>query len=723
MSPLLRALLVVLTAAATCAAQDRSARTSFHLFFGHGGHVTLAAPPLPQPGDGLTVECWFKTEVRPKRAVALVEVWPEQSKDTDGGLFSLQLQPNRQLTFTLRGAGGETGSVAATGKWLDGGWHRVTVTWDGATLAAYVDGEPRAQKACADLGELATTAHPLVVGPRPGNSKRRPPRLHGCVGGVQLWRRGQDAAEVAAAFPVKPGDDGLLWHHPLRSAQPAAELEDFDDDTPNPTLSPVLARAGWVRTRPWPGAAPARPADAPPEAPSDVYCYDLADVVDARGRHVLVQDAARGRVGVLWQGRDSDAVHVTWVDADLRTETTRELAAAEGAQLAGGTSDDEGNLYYLTVQRSPADRAEGFEVEAVLHRARHDGSEQVAQPLDVSQQGLNIYRFHDGPLRSASVRFHKGLLGVILPRQMHMSGDGLRHQGAIALTYRAKELSLVRNHGQTSGHSMANYLTVNQRGQFVGVDLGDNYPRGVHLHVFDRASRTSRLVYTFKTAHARSARNGSPVYDEISGDGKTFYKWSNDNAVYTELGGVHESARGYTVVFATDRGADGRVLDNSRAFGGCPDARDLALVHVVKDLGRAPGGSEVSNKLMASLPRKPQVETGGYFDFGGGWRKQRVVGVTWLTDYAEREAVHAPQLVPLPDGDLMILWERQGVPGGVRGMVVEPDGEVVTPEFALPFMTAFNRQDRVLTTETRSYLLAGDLGGYALRLYYLEHER
>ena len=56
-------------------------------------------------------------------------------------------------------------------------------------------------------------------------------------------------------------------------------------------------------------------------------------------------------------------------------------------------------------------------------------------------------------------------------------------------------------------------------------------------------------------------------------------------------------------------------------------------------------------------------------------------------------------------------------------MVVEPDGEVVTPEFALPFMTAFNRQDRVLTTETRSYLLAGDLGGYALRLYYLEHER
>ncbi len=585
--PLHLRLLLCVSAAAAASAQTPSARTAFHLFFGNGGHVTLAQPPLPTADDALTVECWFKTEVRPKRATSLVEVWPTRNKDEDGGLFTLQLQPNRQLTFALRGASGVTASVAATGKWLDGRWHRVTATWDGAALCAYVDGALRATKAVDGMGGLATTSHPLVVGPRDGTSKRRPARLYGCIGGAQLWRRCQEAAEVAAAFPVRAGDDGLLWHHPLRSPEPAAKLDDFDDDTPDPTLNPTLARAGWVRTRPWPGAAPAPAADAPPDAPFDVFCYDLADVVDARGRHLLVGDRERDRVGVLWQSGETDAIHVTWVDAALQAPTTHTLTSTAGVQLAGGTSDDLGNVYYLTVQRAPADRAEGFEVAATLHRARHDGEDAAAQPLDVSAKGLNIYRFHEGPLRSASVRFHKGNLGVILPRQMHMSGDGLRHQGAIALTFRAKDLTLLRNHGQTSGHSMANSLSVNQRGQFLGVDLGDNYPRGVHLHTFDRSSRTSRLVYTFKTAHARSARNGAPVYDEISGDGRTFYKWSNDNAVYTELGGVFEGPRGYTVVFATDRAADGRVLDNSRAFGGCPDARDLAVVHVVKDLARA----------------------------------------------------------------------------------------------------------------------------------------
>ena len=77
-------------------------------------------------------------------------------------------------------------------------------------------------------------------------------------------------------------------------------------------------------------------------------------------------------------------------------------------------------------------------------------------------------------------------------------------------------------------------------------------------------------MFTFKTAHATRPKNGSPVYDEISTEGKTFYKWSNDNGVYTELGGLLEGKQSYTIVFATDQAPDGRVLDNSRAFRGLP---------------------------------------------------------------------------------------------------------------------------------------------------------
>lgn len=708
---------------AAAAAQQPSVRPGFHLFFGNGGHLTLEAPPLPAPTEPFTLECWIKSDARPKRPLQLVSAWPTEKKDEDGGLFQLRLLQSRQLSLTIRSAAGASVSVTTKGKWLDGDWHRLTATWDGSALKAYRDGEVRAEAAAADFGPLATTSHPLVVGPRQQPKASRPLTFDGCIGGVQLWRRCQTEAEVAAAFPVDADDDGLLWHHPLRVPHPADKLEDFDDATPDATLSPVLARAGWVRTRSWLEASTTeRDADALPHAPFDLYAYDLAPTVQGVGRRVLVEDPGRQRVGVLWQREDTDAISVTWVDESLRREVTHQLSATAGVQLAGGTSDQEGNLYYLTVQRAPRDRPEGFEVRAALHRARSDGSGAIEQELDVSPRGVNIYNFHAGALRSASMRVSKGLLGVVLPRQMHMSGDGLRHQGAIALAFRAKDLTLVRHHGQTSGHSMANSLTVNKKGQFLAVDLGDNYPRGVHLHTFDKASRQSRLVFTFKTAHATGARNGSPVYDEISGGGKTFYKWSNDNAVYTELGGVHEGKRGYTVVFATDRSPEGRVLDNSRAFRGCTDPRDLALVHVVKNFGRAPGGSEISDALMVSLPRKPAVETGGYFDFGGGWRKQRVVGVTWLTDYREREAAHAPLLLPRPDGDLLLLWEKQGVPGGLRGMVVEPDGAVVTPEFALPMQTKLNRQDRVLTTEARTYFLGAELGGLDLRLYHIDNQ-
>ena len=73
-------------------------------------------------------------------------------------------------------------------------------------------------------------------------------------------------------------------------------------------------------------------------------------------------------------------------------------------------------------------------------------------------------------------------------------------------------------------------------------DLGDNYPRGIHLHRFPltnaqgRESIKHRVVYGFKTKHGTSARSPAgktyDEYTEISGGGNTFYKWSNDNNVY-----------------------------------------------------------------------------------------------------------------------------------------------------------------------------------------------
>ena len=67
-------LLASLTAAA--ASQD-----GFHLYFGHGGNVTIAQPKLPAPDQGLTVACWFRGAKRLRTSVSLLAITPEHKKD------------------------------------------------------------------------------------------------------------------------------------------------------------------------------------------------------------------------------------------------------------------------------------------------------------------------------------------------------------------------------------------------------------------------------------------------------------------------------------------------------------------------------------------------------------------------------------------------------------------------------------------------------------------
>jgi len=699
-------LLTLVTLATALVCQE-----DYHLYFGHGGNVVVDQPSKPAPEDGLTVACWFRSAARLRRPVNLVKIWPDQAKDEDKGLFSVSMSASNSLVFALRNAEGKQVSLSGLGKWLDGEWHHAVVTWDGLRMATYVDGKQLSQGEHEGFAPLAKSDQPLVIGPVTPARSRKPILFDGCLGRVQLWHRALAAEEIGSAGSEVHAD-GLLAHYPLRSREPFGEVGGEDRSQASGRLSEELARAGWVRTHSW-----LQEVDGPG---LDFYCYDLADVVTGTGRRILVEHKKLKRVGVLWQDSLTWAIAITWIDPELRSHETHALTQVVGMRLAGGTADDAGNVYYLAIEDAPRNRAESFEVRAILHKAKADGTDAIDKALDVSKQGVNIYDFSKDALRSVNMRYSKNSLGVILPRRMHMSGDGLKHQGAIALTFAVKDLKLTRNHGQTSGHSMANFLTVNKKGEFVALDLGDNYPRGVHLHAFAKGKRTSRLVYTFKTAHATRPKGDVPVYDEISGDGKTFYKWSNDNAVYTELGGLVEGKKDYFIVFATDQGLDGRVLDNSRAFRGCTDPRNLALVRVVKDFGRASGGSEISNSLMASLPRKAKAETGGYFDFSGRWHKQRVVGVTWLTNYADGEKAHAPQLLQRVNGNVLVIWEKTGDVLGLRAMELKPDGKVAVPEFVLPFSTKLNRQDRVLKIGNRTYMLAGDRGGALQRLFFVK---
>lgn len=181
-------------------------------------------------------------------------------------------------------------------------------------------------------------------------------------------------------------------------------------------------------------------------------------------------------------------------------------------------------------------------------RGEVDRKNITLRALDTTKNGLNITTFGD---RNAAALVCNGPhLGLIIRRTMHRSPDGLNHQGAISLV----------------------------------LDSGSH------------AIKPGRAGKTF------------PRYDEISAHGDTRYKWSNDNATYTELAGAVPVKSGIAVIFAGERCRGGRTMDNSRALDRHLDPRNLAVILVRDDFEKLPRprGSMAPEgiALSAGMPEK-----------------------------------------------------------------------------------------------------------------------
>jgi hypothetical protein len=682
-----------------------------------GGRVEIPKLPLPADAKGLTVEFRFKALSSVRNPVTLVSRWSSERNDPDPGAFSVGLRPPNQIAFSLRNAKGIVKTVSSRGSWRDGRWHHVACVWDGGTATVLYDGTPGTSKPFEDFGALAPSERPLVVGPPPAGKNRRPVAFDGFITDVAVWSAARDAGAVAGSLakPLAGSEPGLAACFPLREQAPHPTVRGRSPAGLEGRLVGALERTGWCATPMWHEPEPDRPTlhlfgydlSVPARPDGDAAAAGIRDAA----RMILVGHERAREPGVLWQAKGSNRVFITWVDAALAGHRTIPLKGMDGGLLAAGTADAQGRLYYLLIQQAARNRPESDALQAVMHMAKPDGKAVREIPLDVSKDAFNIYAY--GGRWGGSMACGRGLVGLILPRTMHMSGDGLRHQAAVAATF-APDLSGVKRLGHTSSHSFGNVLTANARGELIGIDLGDNYPRGVHLHKIRAAGMASRVVFTYKTAHGRSARGGSPVYREISRDGRTFYKWSNDNATYTELGGVVEGRASYTVIFATDRSPAGKVLDNSR-IGIRDDPRDLAMLRVSTHFEKAPGGDAVSDSVMAGLPPGSTSETGGFYDFGGTWRNQRITGVIWLTNHKSGEAAHAPQPAKRRDGSVLIVWEKTGGDGGpsLVAMAVHETGKVVMEPVRLGLDLRLNRETLPIRLGNRIFLLARNRSGAA----------
>lgn len=427
-------------------------------------------------------------------------------------------------------------------------------------------------------------------------------------------------------------------------------------------------------------------------------------------RHYFPVELADGTLGIVWQDTATAQVQVTTLDPTYTQRRTTVIDNPRRDRLAAATSDG-GRRVFLCLIEDGNGAADDTARAARIVRADLGTGERAEGALDTSRAGLDVVTFEDG---IGAMAYAGGKLGLTFGRFMHRSSDGLNHQGGIAAVIDAETLTMDHNLGQTSGHSFENVL-VAADDAFHLIDLGDNYPRGVHLHRCRGADRASRVVFTFKTQHGTTAVSPAgatyPEYREASTADQTLYQWSNDNLTYTELGGLAVDADGYTVVFAGEA-SGGRALDNRRTGGTHNDPRNLGLVRVRRDL-----------RAADAIVSSGVTETGGFYDFGGGWNAQQNTGVVWLTAYADLTQANASRVraVGLADGNVLILWEQWTPTTYVTtyGMKVDPLGNLVTPPVELGAGVRLGRRDDVLVRGADVVIVGGRAADRALELVVL----
>jgi hypothetical protein len=82
--------------------------------------------------------------------------------------------------------------------------------------------------------------------------------------------------------------------------------------------------------------------------------------------------------------------------------------------------------------------------------------------------------FSSGGAMEWDVRHATNVVGLMIPRTMLKGADGLNHQGCIAVTFDPVTLEVIKNFGQTSGHSFAQASST--RGPFAPWCLAHTLP-------------------------------------------------------------------------------------------------------------------------------------------------------------------------------------------------------------------------------------------------------
>jgi len=183
------------------------------------------------------------------------------------------------------------------------------------------------------------------------------------------------------------------------------------------------------------------------------------------------------------------------------------------------------------------------------------------------------------------------------------------------------------------------------------------------------------------------------MYEEISTSTNTFYQWSNDNAVYTEIAHPPTFLRddgSILVLFSGER----PPLDNGLAIRNSNAPRNIGLVIVSGDL--------------QTILSEGEDSTGGFYNFGGGWKDQTNEGIVWLTDFTpdtndfeEFENAIRIKTAVVNTNQIFIVYENWAADFYVNTgmMLIDLDGNIIAEPVTMPFEVRLSPTDEPIVTD------------------------
>src|SRR5262249_10567703 len=156
----------------------------------------------------LTVELWMMSTGSQPQSIFMVAEKSHGAVDTTGWYLQGDT-PSGTIGFGFGNGSDWNNGVGSTTNVLDGLWHHVAGTYDGSTLAIYVDGA--LERSLATPDSIGQNSRSVNIGAFWGGGS--PGRFfHGLVDEVSIYDRGLSAAEVQALYTAgaagKCADDG-----------------------------------------------------------------------------------------------------------------------------------------------------------------------------------------------------------------------------------------------------------------------------------------------------------------------------------------------------------------------------------------------------------------------------------------------------------------------------------------------------------------------------------